>query len=1373
MLFSLNRSFISLMSFVLVVSAVTSLTAKADGPISTNPDDYDVAKYQRLADESAGRRHNAKELLESLNQRLNEVTARLAKEQAEFDGIARDADANRQAIENSEARNHQLRQSIETAQRELNQLQNEIPAVEVALLDEQRRHSNLADHVAQAEQNATALEANARDRAARAQSLVQNSDQKRQALSQAQEQYNNAAGKLSQAESQRVSLQKQIDDLRTNVAQLSKQLDAAKAATATLEIETATKLTAFQQADSAAIQAEKEALEAERTHAADAGAKRKKAMGLRRQSNAARAAYEASDRSLNAARAQVANLDSSLTTTRSKLAPAETQFAAVDGQVLALRQQVAALRPALELALREAQQAQVLAAAATNEASQAQTQAVQARQTANDIRGGLIDSDKKLAELQGRIDKLHQRKDNLTSAIGGWSNEANTESQKVNVARERARQLAEVLERKRRHIGEIQEEFNRASVDRDRGMDMFRDADREADFYRQRLAEITANLNQGIATATNDGVQDGGADGSTEGARQGVLRGQSEGSELGEREGRAQGIREGMDRARVNGTNDGQTVGTNDGTQKGTADGRDLGQSEGTAKGREKGLVDGFEAGRSEGYAAAYPKGLEAGHAMGGLDKGKTDGMAQGKARAQAEGTSKGNTDGTLKGNQEFNNANLADATLPNHTATPGTPNADDQSIVASPSDVKSANFDRPQWGNYNPHRGYPQADMQRAYNNNYQQSFYATAGETYDRTYPGSYDRAHRESFDRNRQDYANREYPEARKAAYDTAYATARDTAYGIARDASARAAYDTAFDIAHTAALPERKEEGRTAGNGEGFEKGKSIAYDADVALGLQQGDKAGWEENYQPTYSAAAAAAYAKVVAYFSSNTVLKFDGAVTADANGDGVYAPGESVSLTLAIKNFGKVSQAAGQEVTVALSAPTPGLILDSATDTIAPLPGQTRAVVTGVTSFRVAPTAEAGKTESVTMTLIQGGTAIGQAQLTINVGYPYAVTSVDHADYPVSGANNAVSVNVRNGSSKGSSKPVTARLVSIDGLATVTVTSADLGALAAGESKAAALAFTFGDTNANKVLNFEVQIFEGDWLLGKRRFNVDSAKRWQYTADTTGLFVLSAIGGDLARGIDEASKIAGLGFDTYDVRVEGPLTSEVALKYLGKAIVLTSVNSSLGDGTAVAIKDFIERGGSVYAGQDSGALRSTAVGSVLASFTESVSGMQIETLVVYQANSFNPNDSKAMVVVGSGLAFDSPATIAANLLTFDLLRKSFSDKVAAFAAAASIGNQTRLTKATLVVLYDLTKEMRDNAAVKGDNFKKHKDALKLTAFINIALSKSGQERHALLGLYPSLETARTQVEEDGWFKSTPIKDVLKPLKKAFEADRP
>ncbi|MBI3543338.1 MAG: hypothetical protein HY075_08720, partial [Deltaproteobacteria bacterium] len=297
---------------------------------------------------------------------------------------------------------------------------------------------------------------------------------------------------------------------------------------------------------------------------------------------------------------------------------------------------------------------------------------------------------------------------------------------------------------------------------------------------------------------------------------------------------------------------------------------------------------------------------------------------------------------------------------------------------------------------------------------------------------------------------------------------------------------------------------------------------------------------------------------------------------------------------------------------------------------------------------------------------------------------------------------------------------------------------------------------------------SFEVQILEGDWLLGKRSFKVDSAKRWQYNADATGLFVLSS--GDLGKRADEASKLAGLGFDAYDVRVEGELTAEIAGKYLDKVLVIPSVNAQLGNGSAAAVKSFLESGGRLFAGLNDGSRR-TPVGSVIASLEQSYASLALEGLVVYQDNGFNPGASKALVAEGRDIRNETAADAASDLVVFELLGKAFNDKVSAYAAAFVSGNQARIKATRDVVTHDLVKEMRDNAAIDGKNFKNNKAALKLTAFINTALSKQGGERRGLLLVYPALETARTQVEKDGWFRSTPIADVLKPLKKAYEVE--
>jgi hypothetical protein len=201
-------------------------------------------------------------------------------------------------------------------------------------------------------------------------------------------------------------------------------------------------------------------------------------------------------------------------------------------------------------------------------------------------------------------------------------------------------------------------------------------------------------------------------------------------------------------------------------------------------------------------------------------------------------------------------------------------------------------------------------------------------------------------------------------------------------------------------------------------------------------------------------------------------------------------------------------------------------------------------------------------------------------------------------------------------------------------------------------------------------------------------------------------------------------------------------------------------------------VKDFLDRGGLVYAGTTDSARR-TGVGQVLGSAEQTVSSRQQlgDDLTAYQANFFTRSEPKFVIVEGKDARSETPAQIAQDLTMFELVRKGFTDKVSKFLAAVNSGSQDALETSRSVVLYDLVKEMRDNAAIKGDQFKKHRAELRLTALINTAMSKANPERKALLMLAPALEEARKQVEQDGWFKSTPIKDTLKPLQKAYDSE--
>jgi hypothetical protein len=1352
----------------LLATTAMSSYARADGPISNNPDDYDVAKYQSLYDQSIARLSNAQALLASLQARMDDVGVRLAREQAKLDELQRAIDVENATAENARAQIQQLRQSIETAEAERRQLQQQdIPAAEREFAEQARRRDALRNQLAGADQEAARREAVARDRRGQAQALAQNAEEKRQRLAQADAQLNGAVTQLQQLEASDATLRRRVEELRAHEVELERNERAAQDQVKSLASETERLKQESDAASSRAAEAERVAAAAEQKHDPNARQLRARATEARRQAEQARATYDHKLREYESAQAYAQRTGQELAQTRASRADSERQLAGVQSQLVEARRQVDTVRPQRDAAARDYNEAQRLASAAGNDAAVAEREASETRNMANGIRAALSDSERKAAELGTLLERLRTRASNLDAAIARWHEELREQHRIVEASRERLRALAGRADYQRSAVAATQNDYASAARDRDQAALVVTQLQQDTAALAQRLQDVRNNLANGIAVASGDGQRDGAQDGAVEGGRQGAFRGEREGNDVGSREGRAQGMREGTARAAQEGAAEGAQVGRTEGTERGTSEGRARGETEGRAAGQAKGLQDGYDQGRSEGYSEGYPQGEQAGHAMGGYAKGKSEGYADGKSRAEGEASGKGRAEGSQKAREEFLNANAADVRLSNRggAAAP----VGGEGILPSPSDVKSANFGYPRWENYNPRRQYPHPDLQGAYGANYQQGFFAAAGAEYDRSYPATYQRFHDQAFESARQQYASQPYPEERKAAYDAARAQAFEAARAQASDAAYQQAYQPAFDQARQAALPTRRAEGRTDGVKAGFEEGKSKAYEADLAKGRDEGSRAGWDENYKSAYDAAYKRAYDETVAYFTNNAVLRFEGAMSVDANDDGVNAPGESVSVTITMRNFGKASQSS--PVTVALSNPSAGLVLDKPTDTLVALPGQSRAVVTEVAGLRLAPGAEAGKTESVTVTVSRDGKTLGQVSLSLPVSYPYSVADIQRDDYPAAEQENKVVVKVRNGSAKLSAAPVTVKLVSLDGLATVTGTAAPLGQLASGETKPAELAYTFNKENAEKRLSFEVQVYEGTWLLGRRQFNVEATKHWAYTPTSTGLLVVTS--GELVKRAEEAAALDGFAFDVWDVRVEGQLTAEAALRYTDKTIVIASVNALLKDATAEALRAYLDRGGQLYAGENLDGASYTSVGRMLSNARQAVSSHERigNNVGVHQANFFVMTEPRYLIAESFDMREVTSAAIAQSLAWFEPARKPLAEKMGRLRAAAAAGDEAKVRVIEDALLYELVKEMSDNAAVKGDNFKAHRSERRLTAFINTALSLQGAERREFLMLTPALNQARERVEKDGWFRSTPIKDTMKPLNKAYDAE--
>lgn len=1342
---TLSRVFFVLFALSGIMSGFTAQADQID-------DNYDVARYETIYQDSVGRLNQARALLDRLNARVQQTAARLDREVRELDQLAKQIEANNAVINNSNARVQQLEQSIRTARAEIAQLQREIPETQRALDEEQRRNQQLANQVAPADQEAKRLEGAAKEKSDDARVLAQSAATKRQALETARSEYASASVKLAKLEQEKAETQKQLDSLQARANQLANQLESAKKNIEALERSTAQEKAKYDDAEAKALEAEKLADEADRANAPDARGKRARARAMRSQAERAKRDYDIAAQNLEAARQQVTKLSAELDRVNARKAELQNKAGEQDQLIASARAEVAPYKQKVDAAEREHNEAQSLAKIAAGDARNAQAAADQARAKANELQSRFQASEKRLADLRQDVTSRQNRLTALTRAVANWDREQDTERQNAVAADQRNRQLGPRVAQQRRETQNAENEFRQASTDRDQSAAIVANEERQVQLSLARLEQVRENLRRGIADASDAGGSDGGSDGSVEGERVAQLNADTQGREIGERDGRLQGTREGINRARERGRAEGTELGRTEGNEAGDKAGREAGEREGRDQGNTAGLEEGYNLGKDEGYQESYPKGEAAGHQMGGFQKGRTEGYAQGRARAEAQGKADGETEGKREANDKYLNAQLHNVIIPNRVT----------------ETAQSASFDRPNFENYRPRRNFPQHPaMQRAYLEGYRTSFYNSAAARYDAVFPGLYEQIRSSVFEATRQDFANRDYPAERQRAFDEA----RDRAYQETYKLAEKKAYDDVFqptyDEARQAALPVRHDEGRAVGLKQGFDEGKANAYNADLAQGRSEGDSAGFDENYSRVKQASKDRAFAEVEAYYRSNAVLRFEGTILADANTDGIFAPGESFSLMVTMSNFGVVAQ--NRKLSVSLSEATPGLVVEQGNVDLVGIPGQTRAAISDVAALRVSPNAAIDSTQSVVATVSYDGKVLDQSRLTIKVAFPYSVARVDKPSYPTPGQDNPVKVTIANVSSERSASNVTVRLESLDGLAQITAGTADLGKISAGTSVTKELAFSFAEENANKTLSFEVQVYEGNWLLGKTRFTTDTAKRWAYNPAAAGLVLIDS--SDLAKRSEAAARALGLGYDLWDVRVEGQLTEDAAFKYIDKALVIPSVNGSYDAATATAVMHFLARSGQALVGMGQGAHR-TAVGDVIESYAKELTSRSMYgNLAVSAANNFRANEPKALIVEMRDARGLEVRALSELVNGFNAVRRTMTDKIAVYLAASAAGDQAAIDVARDALVFELSKEMRDNKAVKGNNYKKNKAALKLTAYINTALSKQGADRKALLQLYPSLEQARHKVEEDHWYTREPIRGVLEPLKKAYEKE--
>ena len=1336
------RSFWLLVSFSFLVSTLSSFAN--DYPISNNPDDYDVVKYQRLYDNAIEKLQRSEELLSSLNARVREAEARLSAEQYKLERISQQIETNRATIATAQQRIPLLERQIQQDQAEIQRINSELVTLDRQVAEEQRRRDMLAGQVSTVEQSAQQANQEATQKEQEARSVQRQAEQKARELTDLNIRIGQLDNRIKALETEQQKLQTSLSDLHRREETLNVQTNQTSQEIEKLAREVEHKEQKYNQANAEAAELERKAAEAAANNDPHANQLARQAAHARQKANQAKAEFERSKQELAQLSARLSKLNSELAKVRESIRNNQRRIAEIQTELQRTRQELSQAQAQVQTVNNEYQKLNQRAEALVQEAQRARARASQLNQRLSTLKKELAESERRLAELSYRPQQLRQRLAHLQQQVTSNNRELQEQRAVIASTSSKLRELSREFEAQQRTVQTLAAQLSSLVRDRDQAARIVQDNRQEVAFYQRRLAEVSENLRQGIAVATTDGQVDGKTDGTREGTRQGNINGTRDGQDVGSREGRAAGTRDGVQRARSQGSEQGNEVGTTEGTEKGSFEGQEKGKAEGTEKGRAEGLVAGFESGRKEGDASGYAEGTEYGHGLDGYNKGYEEGFKTGSDRATDEATAKGRSDGYRQAEKEFYAAELSEVSIENRSGV-------------------STVFDRGNWENYNPHRHYPHPALQQAYERSYQDAFIHFAGVSYDRVYEDVYRRTFDMAYSVNYQEYVNREYPHEYKNAFDQAYQSSFRRSYEQSYRAGYDNAYSGSYEVAYQEALNVRFEEGRKIGWESGFARGKDEAYNADFTKGKTTGDQEGYDQAYQPAYDQGFEKGRQAADGFFSTNAVLSYDGALIIDEDEDSVFAPGDKASVSVVLKNFGKVSQ--DKDIQIKLSNATSGIELINATDVVTKIPGQSRATVSGITELLVKESAAIGSKQSVDVAVVYKGGLLGKATLEFEVGYPYSVTGIETAKLVAPNEDNYVTVTIKNLSQR-DSENVTVKLVSTDNLAVVSE-AFELGQLTAGEEKEANFAFHF--TEAYKKLGFEVQIFESDRLLGVRSFSVDSTKRWVFNPASNGLIVVGLP--DIAERFEAAGKYAGLSYDVWDVRFEGELTLDIATKYLNKSLVIPSIGNEFSRDSALAVHNYLEKGGSVYATLNPD--KSTPMRNVLVMYSQGYLTVTFERtfqfLLVYQGNMFLPRAERT-VVMGGYKDFETVQGVARDLFTFKMITSIFSEKVTTFIRTFNNGttigrrDDLQMKQSRAAIVRELAKEMFDDKETKGDRYKKNKTATLLAKFVNIALSKTGPARKALIEFYPDLEKARKVIKAN-------TGDVLEPLKKAYKKE--
>lgn len=726
-------------------------------------------------------------------------------------------------------------------------------------------------------------------------------------------------------------------------------------------------------------------------------------------------------------------------------------------------------------------------------------------------------------------------------------------------------------------------------------------------------------------------------------------------------------------------------------------DAQSAGRDLGSTNGRRDGQDIGTRDGREAGTSAGRSRAIAEGKAQGQIDGAAGNGYAKGKADGQIAGQDQAITQAKQVGGAE--GAKQAQDEFMNANLNPVT--IANRSAVFSVIDWERTQYYRPRPRNY-PHPG-----IASAYQSGYRESFYSVAASAYDNYYQTEYRGAYTPAYTNTKADYEARDYSADRKLAYDTE----------------------------------------------------KRATYDKEVARGFTEARDSVFNANYPKLKDAEVKKAYADTVQKFNTSSVIALTGAITVEENSDQIFNPGEKLALQLVVKNYGK--QAQKEDVVLKVDSASPGLKVAAQTDKLVAIPGQSAATVTWVLPVELSGGATVGQDEQLVVTLYEGAKAVGTQTLNVPVRYTYGVAVTSLPQFAESGKQNPVAVQIKNLSAKRSTRgPLSVSLVSLDGKgkggAAVQTAQIDAGSNAQVQAT-----FDFDAKYANEKLKFEVQVGEGNLLVGRYEFIADTARLWTYNPQSAGLIVVNGKAGlDLLSSVELFG--TSLSFDLWNTEVLGDLTSKVADQYLQKALYIPDA-AQVKTGTISALKVFLTAGGKAFIGMSASDTTSEMAKTVtdVKTLYKQSSTAELLGVKIFTGNVISKN-AKSLL----GIAEFSTGAL-------DFIRKttSFADyllpmpeKLTQYLTAHKANDKFAKTVLSSVVQAELGKEMLDDEAIKGKSFNKPANTLAISQFVSGIQAQTGADQKVLLELLPVAQKAAGLVKDAGRKKA--IDKILEPLKK-------